>query len=274
MPETFNTPDENPNRGHQTPLQTSTGSRQHAQAANWSIRRRGLLAIGITAALALSTTALTLTQISETPKPHAATSPTQSVSLHASPSPYPSGTPTRSSTAPGKTTDALAAWANHDPATGRSGTVSGSAGPIIDVVRIPALGAGWAQSVYQGTGPEQLRSGLGHFDGTEVAGQVGNFVLAGHRSGIPAPPLRGIDRIKPGAAIIVSTPERITYTYTVTSVSTVAPTDVAVTAQVPGQPSAMPTKAMLTLITCWPADGHSKRVVVEAALASSRGGLQ
>jgi sortase A len=273
MPETFNTPDENPNPGHQTPLPTSTGGRQHAQAASWSIRRRGLIAVGITAALALSTTALTLTQVSDTPKAPATAAPAQSVSLHASPSPYPSGTPDRSSTTPGKATDALAAWTGHATASDNS-TVSGAGGPVIDVVRIPALGAGWAQPVYQGTGPEQLRSGLGHFDGTEAAGQVGNFVLAGHRSGIPSPPLRDIDSIHPGASIIVSTPERITYSYTVTSISTVAPTDVAVTAQVPGHPSAMPIKAMLTLITCWPADGHSKRVVVEAALASSRGGIQ
>ncbi|MDF3290171.1 class E sortase [Streptomyces silvisoli] len=139
-------------------------------------------------------------------------------------------------------------------------------------MRIPALGRNWAQPVYQGTNPEQLRAGLGHFDGTEAAGQIGNFVLAGHRSGIPSPPLRNIDSITPGASITVSTPQRITYTYTVTSISTVDPADVAVTAQVPGQPSATPTKAMLTLVTCWPADGHSKRVVVEAPLASARGG--
>ncbi|MCC3773790.1 sortase [Streptomyces sp. UNOB3_S3] len=139
-------------------------------------------------------------------------------------------------------------------------------------MRIPALGRDWAQPVYQGTGSNQLRAGLAHFDGTEAAGQIGNFVLAGHRSGMPSPPLRDIDNIRPGASITVSTPERITYTYIVTGVSTVDPTDVAVTAQVPGRPSATPTKALLTLVTCWPADGHSKRVVVQAALASSRGG--
>ncbi|MCC2276176.1 sortase [Streptomyces sp. ET3-23] len=60
-------------------------------------------------------------------------------------------------------------------------------------------------------------------------------------------------------------------TYAVTSISTVAPTGVAATAQVPGQPGATPTKALLTLVTCWPADGHSKRVVVEATLTSTRG---
>ncbi|MCZ0975851.1 class E sortase [Streptomyces albulus] len=150
--------------------------------------------------------------------------------------------------------------------------MSGAGGPVIDVVRIPALGRNWAQPVYQGTDSQQLQSGLGHFDGTEEAGGIGNFVLAGHRSGIPSPPLRDVDSIKPGASVIVSTPQRITYTYTVTRVSTVDPTDVAVTAQVPGQPSATPTKAMLTLVTCWPADGHTKRVVVEARLASARGG--
>lgn len=53
---------------------------------------------------------------------------------------------------------------------------------------------------------------------------------------------------------------------------TVAPTDVDVIAQVPDHPTATPTKAKLTLVTCWPADGHAKRVVVEADLASAKGG--
>jgi sortase A len=273
MSETFNAPNNKPNPEHETPLRTPTGGPQHAQAADWSIRRRGGLAVGITTALALSATALTLTQISETPKAHAASAPTRPADSHQSPSQHASSQPSSPTTAPGEATDALAAWADHEPASGRL-AVSGPGGPVIDVVRIPALGAGWAQPVYQGTEPQQLRSGLGHFDGTEEAGQVGNFVLAGHRSGIPSPPLRNIDSIHPGDSITVSTPERITYTYTVTDVSTVAPTDVAVTAQVPGHPSATPTKAMLTLVTCWPADGHSKRVVVEATLASSRGDVQ
>ncbi|MCC2275513.1 sortase [Streptomyces sp. ET3-23] len=228
-----------------------------------------VVAIGFTAALALSATAVAWTHSSNAGQASTAASvPAQSAPSQATPSPRTSSAPSaRAATEAGR---ALAHWADPHAASEPS-AVPGPGGSIIDVVRIPALGKDWAQPVYQGTGPDQLRAGLGHFDGTEAAGQVGNFVLAGHRSGIASPPLRDIDNIKAGAAITVSTPERITYTYTVTSISTVAPTDVAVTAQVPGRPGATPTKALLTLVTCWPADGHSKRVVVEATLASTRG---
>ncbi|MGW7007563.1 class E sortase [Streptomyces sp. NPDC054933] len=242
---------------------------QRTLAARWGSHRRGVIAAGIATAFVLSATAVVVSQSSKGPQGRSAPASTRPTPSVASPSARSAGGST--TTATRQATQALDDWANHNSVSTTS-TTSGPGGSITDVVRIPALGRNWAQPVYQGTSPEQLRSGLGHFDGTEAAGQIGNFVLAGHRSGIPSPPLRNIDSITPGASITVSTPQRITYTYTVTSISTVDPTDVAVTAQVPGHPSATPTKAMLTLVTCWPADGHSKRVVVEAALTSSRGG--
>ncbi|MCX4826680.1 sortase [Streptomyces sp. NBC_01142] len=181
----------------------------------------------------------------------------------------------------GKSRDAatrtLSDWSADNPAAqgdhvvgGKNG--SGPGGPIGEILRIPALGKGWAQPVYDGVGDQQLRAGIGHFPTTEQPGQIGNFALAGHRSGVADPAFRDIDRITTGAEIQVTTAHRITYTYTVTRVRTVAPTDVDVIAQVPGRPDATPTKAKLTLVTCWPATGHSKRVVVEADLVSAKGG--
>jgi sortase A len=196
-----------------------------------------------------------------------------------------SATPTRGDTkAPdntGKSRDAatrtLTDWSADNPAAqgehavgGKHG--SGPGGRIGEVLRIPALGKDWAQPVYDGVGDQQLRAGVGHFPTTEQPGQIGNFALAGHRSGVADPAFRDIDRITAGAEIQVTTAHRITYTYTVTRVRTVAPTDVIVIAQVPGQASATPTKAKLTLVTCWPATGHAKRVVVEADLVSAKGG--
>ncbi len=102
-------------------------------------------------------------------------------------------------------------------------------------------------------------------------GQIGTFALAGHRSGLSVPALAQIDRITTGSTINVTTPNRIT---TARSITMAAPTDVNVIAAVPGQPDATPTKPELTLVTCWPATGHSARVVVEADLTSSEGGAQ
>ncbi|MEW1760511.1 class E sortase [Streptomyces cyaneofuscatus] len=171
----------------------------------------------------------------------------------------------------------LSEWNADNPAATGKHAVGGNAGSgpggrIGEVLRIPVLGKDWAQPVYDGVGDQQLRAGVGHFPTTEQPGQLGNFALAGHRSGVAAPAFRDIERVKAGALIQVTTAHKITYTYTVTRVHTVAPTDVDVIAQVPGRPDATPTKAKLTLVTCWPATGHSKRVVVEADLASAKGG--
>jgi sortase A len=172
---------------------------------------------------------------------------------------------------------ALRAWSSSNPRGSGSHTVGGNTttgggGPVTEVLRIPALGRDWAQPVYEGVSDRQLRAGVGHFPGTERPGQVGNYAIAGHRSGVARPAFRNVDRIKPGSSISVTTANRITYTYKVVSVQTVAPTNVNVIAQVPGHPTATPTKPVLTLVTCWPANGSSKRVVVTADLVRSSGG--
>ncbi|MFE7115291.1 sortase [Streptomyces sp. NPDC057654] len=148
----------------------------------------------------------------------------------------------------------------------------GAGGSNRQVLRIPALGKNWAQPVCEGVAEQQLRADIGHFPGTEEPGQIGDFALAGHRSGVATPAFEGIDRIKTGPTITVTTGNRIAYTNTVTKITNVAPTKTDVIAQVPGRPHAAPTGAKLTLITCWPATGRSRRAVVEADLASSHEG--
>ncbi|GLF98076.1 sortase [Streptomyces yaizuensis] len=172
---------------------------------------------------------------------------------------------------------ALSTWASSNPAAQGNHAVGGDTAPgpggtVNEVLRIPALGSDWAQPIYDGVTDKQLRAGIGHFRDTEEPGAIGNYALAGHRSGVADPAFRGVDKIKPGSAISVTTANRITYTYTVTRVHTVEPHDVSVLAQVPGKPDATPTKAKLTIVTCWPANGSSKRVIVEADLTSSQGG--
>ncbi|MEY9840578.1 sortase [Streptacidiphilus sp. EB103A] len=174
--------------------------------------------------------------------------------------------------APGDAQRALTTWRSSNPAPSAQAGTSGAAGTITEVLRVPALGADWAEPIYEGVGVTQLAAGVGHFPGTEQPGQVGNFAIAGHRSGVADPAFRNITAITPGSLIEVTTAQRITYTYTVTATSTVAPTDVDVIAQVPGHPDQTPTRAELTLITCWPADGHAKRVVVQAVLTAQTGG--
>lgn len=249
-------------------------------------RRRLATVTAAVAATGLAFTALLFVQAGAEPDQPAAAAPSSSASASAAPDPLTfSATPTSSGEKPDDNTgkareDAsrtLADWSGGNPASRGDHAVggdngSGAGGRITEVLRIPALGRDWVQPVYDGVGDRQLRAGVGHFPDTEQPGQIGNFALAGHRSGVADPAFRDVDRITPGAAIMVTTVNRITYAYTVTRVRTVAPTDVNVIAQVPGRPDATPTTAKLTLVTCWPATGHSKRVVVEADLVSARGG--
>ncbi|MFB6881249.1 sortase [Streptomyces noursei] len=171
-------------------------------------------------------------------------------------------------------------WSESNPAasdnkhTLRSTPETGVGGSLHEVLRIPALGASWVQPIYEGVGQQQLRAGVGHFEGTAEPGEDGNFAVAGHRSGVASPPFRDIDRVKPGSAVMVTTADRATYTYTVTRVRVVAPTDVNVLLPVPDKPNVDPTTAKLTIVTCWPATGHTRRVVVEADLTSARGGVR
>ncbi|MEU6331491.1 sortase [Streptomyces sp. NPDC047049] len=187
--------------------------------------------------------------------------------------------PDHTDKATGQASKTLRSWSRHNPAGDSTHAVSGTpdigaGGHINEVLRIPALGTSWAQPVYEGAGVKQLRSGIGHFDGSANPGELGNFALAGHRSGVTNPPFRNIDRVKPGSAIKVTTANRTTYTYTVARVRIVPPTNVDVLLPVPDKPNAVPTTAKLTLVTCWPATGHTKRVIVEANLTSARGGAK
>lgn len=142
------------------------------------------------------------------------------------------------------------------------------------VLRIPALGADWVQPIYEGVGDRQLKAGIGHFTYSQHPGDTGNFAIAGHRSGVSDPAFKNIDNLKTGSDIHVTTANRTTYIYTVVKVSTVDPTDVNVTAPVPGHPDQVATQKKMTIVTCWPATGHSKRVVVEADLTAARGGVR
>ncbi|WP_180989959.1 sortase [Streptomyces noursei] len=238
------------------------------------------VAIAATAGIAVATLLTTSNDGSRPPAQTApaahATSPSPASSSLAS---TPKGTTTdRTATAAEEAHRVLRDWSAANPTgIGRhavgNGPAAGAGGHIQEILRIPALGAQWAQPVFEGTGAAQLRAGVGHFEGTEEPGQVGNFAVAGHRSGVEAPPFAGVDRITVGAPITVTTANRITYTYRVTQKVTVSPGSVGYIGQVPGHPNAIPTRPEMTIVTCWPEQGHSKRVVIIATLVSKGGGL-
>ncbi|MCB5163349.1 class E sortase [Streptomyces bambusae] len=134
---------------------------------------------------------------------------------------------------------------------------------------VPRFGAGWRKPVLEGTDPDTLKRGLGHYRGTAAPGGTGNFAVAGHRR-THGDPFKDFPRLRPGDQVILKDPAG-TYTYTVrTGPVRTLPTDVAVLDPVPVKSGFTGPGRYLTLTTCDPEWGHSHRLIVWAELAETR----
>jgi sortase A len=140
-------------------------------------------------------------------------------------------------------------------------------GSGVAVMRIPRFGRDWAKVVVEGVGVHDLRDGPGHYPGTAVPGQVGNFVVSGHRTTYGAP-FNRVDELKPGDAIVVETRDTW-YTYRVTATEVVAPTAVEVTLPVPKERGAKPSKPLITLTSCHPKYSARQRFIVYGELGET-----
>ncbi len=136
------------------------------------------------------------------------------------------------------------------------------------LMAVPRFGPHWVQPVLRGTGLSVLANGVGHYDGTAMPGEVGNFAVAGHRT-THGRPFHDIDSLREGDRIVVDTLET-EYVYAVRDHEVVRPTDVAVIAPVPDAPGATPVDRVMTLTSCNPQYSATQRYVVHAVLVSSR----
>ncbi|WP_106396715.1 class E sortase [Actinocorallia populi] len=128
------------------------------------------------------------------------------------------------------------------------------------LIRIPRFGAKYRFVIVEGTTPADLRRGPGHYAGTAMPGQIGNFVVSGHRTTYSAP-FNKVDRLKDGDEILIDT-RRTQYVYRVTGSQIVAPTRVEVTAPVPFRPGRKPKKRLITLTTCHPKYSAAQRLII------------
>jgi sortase A len=154
-------------------------------------------------------------------------------------------------------------------------------GSGLAILRIPRFGAHWHMVIVEGTGFTDLQKGPGHYPGTALPGQVGNFAVAGHRTTY-LHPFYDIDLLKPGAKIVLET-RSMWFTYTVGGIPSghgypavpgqeiVDPTDVAVAYPVPDQPDphAKPSLRLLTFTSCNPRYSAAQRIVVHARLTQA-----
>jgi sortase A len=154
-------------------------------------------------------------------------------------------------------------------------------GSGVAVLRIPRFGHSWHMVIVEGTGYTQLQKGPGHYPGTAMPGQVGNFAVAGHRTTY-LHPFYNINELKTGDAIVLET-KSMWFTYTVETVAhhkgyprvpyqeIVSPDDVKVAYAVPDQPNPdlRPTLRLLTFTSCNPRYSALQRIVVHAELTQA-----
>jgi LPXTG-site transpeptidase (sortase) family protein len=147
--------------------------------------------------------------------------------------------------------------------------VSASPGDAIARLYLPRLRNSWV--VVEGVDPQYIEYAPGHYPGTAMPGELGNFSVAGHRSHAI---FWDLDQVQAGDAVIVETRSRW-YVYRVTQSRIVPPTALEVVAPVPNQPGVEPTQAHLTITTCNPRWSNYERLIVHATLervqASSAG---
>ncbi|MEV4093900.1 class E sortase [Streptosporangium saharense] len=133
-------------------------------------------------------------------------------------------------------------------------------GDALALLRIPRFGDDYEYAVVEGVGWDELRTGPGHYPGTALPGEVGNFVLSGHRTTYAAP-FNRLGELRRGDEIVVET-RQASYVYRVTGERVVDPGQTDVIAPVPGMPGRRPTKAVITLSTCHPEYSAAQRLIV------------
>jgi sortase A len=147
------------------------------------------------------------------------------------------------------------------------GTAPGNAQKF-GVIYIPRLGATYARPVSEGVGTADVldKNGIGHYPGTQMPGQVGNFAVAAHRTTHGAP-FHDIATLQVGDKIYVQTADGY-YTYVFRGLEYVRPTGVGVLDPVPEFTGISPTDRVMTLTSCNPMFSASERIIAYASLES------
>lgn len=129
------------------------------------------------------------------------------------------------------------------------------------IMRIPRLGSDYAYTMAGGvTRPGTLdKKKIGHYPGTAMPGQPGNFAVAAHRTTYGAPFNRIAD-LHVGDAIVIETPDGW-YTYRFRTLEYVTPSEVEVLLPVPQAMDVPEGTAYITMTSCSPMYSLAERIV-------------
>lgn len=163
------------------------------------------------------------------------------------------------------------AWGAPPPASTPAGT---PAAPVVKdrpipgagVARlyIPRLGKQWV--VVEGVSLEDIKLAPGRYPESQMPGETGNFAVAGHR--MPSV-FWDLDKMRNGDTIVAES-RTGWFVYKVSKVHIIRPSEVSVKAANPDDPSAPPTRKLLTITTCNPKWDNYQRLVVQAELDRSQ----
>lgn len=136
------------------------------------------------------------------------------------------------------------------------------------VMYIPRFGADYARSISEGVETAQVldKNGIGHYPGTQMPGETGNFAVAAHRTTHGAP-FKQLATLQVGDKIYVQTRDGY-YTYAFRGLEYVRPSGVGVLDPVPQSAGAPPTDRVLTMTSCNPMFSATERIIAYASLES------
>lgn len=148
---------------------------------------------------------------------------------------------------------------------GQAGVIDGTqleVGTVFAKLYVPRFGTDYVRNIAEGTSLSKVLNtvGVGHYTGTAMPGQVGNFAIAGHRSGNGGP-MRDIDKFVFGDLVYVET-ATARYTYRFVEGAIVTPTSLGVINPVPLGLSVGETGgSYLTMTSCTPIHVNTDRIV-------------
>ena len=132
---------------------------------------------------------------------------------------------------------------------------------IFGTMYIPRFGADYAFPVAGGVTRENTLDdiGIGHYPGTQMPGEMGNFAVAAHRTTF-GKPFNQIASLHVGDAIVIETPDGW-YTYRFRTLEYVKPDAVEVLAPVPQETGVSADGQYLTMTSCSPMYSKAERIV-------------
>jgi sortase A len=135
-------------------------------------------------------------------------------------------------------------------------------GQEFGIMYIPRFGPDYQVRI--GGGVSRARTldtiGIGHYPGTQMPGEVGNFAVAAHRTGYGGAPFYRIAELHVGDAIIIETQDGW-YTYRFRTLEYVRPSAVEVLNAVPQDTVAGTGERYLTMTSCSPKHTIMERII-------------